>query len=207
MTKCLLYVAPIAFIGLMATQASAAPAAWSGSMARAIADATAERSDAPLMLVRGGRGGGGGGRGGGGGFRGGGGGGRGGGGFAGRGGGGSWAGAGRGNFAGGNRANFAGGNRANFAGGNRANISGGNTFNRNVNVSGNYGGYGGVMGGAASPPASRRALSSALPLPVRRIPRTIRRPQHTAHTRITRTAGFKLCSSACARNTRAGRYA
>src|SRR4029077_1218547 len=67
MTKCLLYVAPIAFIGLMATQASAAPAALSGSMARAIADATAERSDAPLVLVRGGRGGGGGGRGGGGG--------------------------------------------------------------------------------------------------------------------------------------------
>src|SRR4029450_8498263 len=58
MTKCVLYVAPIAFIGLMATQASAAPVAWSGSMARAIADTTAERSDAPLVLVRGGRGGG-----------------------------------------------------------------------------------------------------------------------------------------------------
>src|SRR4029077_8277976 len=84
MTKSLLYVAPIAFIGLMATQASAAPVAWSGSMARAIAGATAEQSDAPLVLVRGGRGGGGGGRGGGGGgFRGGGGGGRGGGGFSG----------------------------------------------------------------------------------------------------------------------------
>src|SRR6202040_3907002 len=96
MTKSLLYVAPIAFIGLIATQASAAPAAWSGSMARAIAGATAEQSDAPLVLVRGGRGGGGGGRGGGGGgFRGGGGGGRGGGGYAGRGGG-SWGGGGRG---------------------------------------------------------------------------------------------------------------
>src|SRR6202030_549491 len=85
MTKSLLYVAPIAFIGLIATQASAAPAAWSGSMARAIAGATAEQTETPLVLVR--RGGGGGGRGGGGGARAGGGGG-------GRGGGGSWAGAG-----------------------------------------------------------------------------------------------------------------
>src|ERR1700732_1677624 len=92
MTKSLLYVAPIAFIGLIATQASAAPAAWSGSMARAIAGATAEQTETPLVLVRRG-GGGGGGRGGGGGARAGGGGGG-----AGRGGGGgSWAGAGGGN--------------------------------------------------------------------------------------------------------------
>src|ERR1700736_282641 len=114
MTKSLLYVAPIAFIGLIATQPSAAPAAWSGSMARAIGGATAEQTETPLVLVRRG-GGGGGGRGGGGGARAGGGGGG-----AGRGGGGgSWAGAGGGNFAGGNRANVAGGNRANISGGNR----------------------------------------------------------------------------------------
>jgi hypothetical protein len=93
MTKCVLYMAPIALIELMATEASAVPAVWSGSMARNIAVATAGAKDAPLVLVRGGfRGGSGGGgfRGGGGGYRGG---------AAGRG---SWAGAGanvnRGNF-------------------------------------------------------------------------------------------------------------
>jgi len=56
MTKCLLYMAPIALVGLMAAQASAAPAALTGGMARAIAGATAERTDAPLVLVRGGGG-------------------------------------------------------------------------------------------------------------------------------------------------------
>src|SRR5690349_16297747 len=114
MNKSLLYVAPIALIGFMASEAVAAPAALS-SIGQNITAAAPEGAGAPLVLVRRG-GGGGGGRGGGGGFRGGGG--RGGGGFAGaRGGGGrgggSWAGSGRGNFGGGNRANFAGGNRGN----------------------------------------------------------------------------------------------
>src|SRR5262249_31152368 len=67
MTKCLLYMAPIALIGLMAMEARAVAAAWSGSIARNIAAATADARDAPLVLVRGG------GRGGGGGYRGGGG--------------------------------------------------------------------------------------------------------------------------------------
>ena len=63
MTKCLLYMAPIALVGLMAAEAPAAAAVWSGSMARNIAAAIADGSDAPLVLVRGGgrRGGGGGG--------------------------------------------------------------------------------------------------------------------------------------------------
>src|SRR6516165_6648972 len=69
MTKWVLYMAPIALIGLMATEARAVPAVWSGGIARNIAAATADAKDAPLVLV------GGGGRGGGGGFRGGGGGG------------------------------------------------------------------------------------------------------------------------------------
>ena len=47
MTNCLLYMAPIALIGLMATEAAAVPAVWSGSMARndaaAMADANARR--------------------------------------------------------------------------------------------------------------------------------------------------------------------
>src|SRR5829696_4042373 len=104
MTKRFLYVAPIALAGVAFFGAPAAAAVWNGSMARDIATTTAEQTDSPLILVRGGRGGGGGGGGGGrggGGYRGGGGGGA-------RGGG-SWAGA--------------GGNRANFSGGNRANIS------------------------------------------------------------------------------------
>ena len=42
MTKCLLYMAPIALIGLMATEARAIPAAWSGGIARNIATATAD---------------------------------------------------------------------------------------------------------------------------------------------------------------------
>src|SRR5262249_5593005 len=157
--KSLLYVAPIALVGFLATDTSAAPAAWSGSLGRSIPGAMPEGNEAPLVLVRrGGRGGGGGG------FRGGGGGARAGGGFGGaRGGGGSWAGAGRGNFSGGNRANIAGGNRANISGGNRTNISGGNrsfnqaNVNRNVNVSGGGGyyggggyGWGGVAGGVCA---------------------------------------------------------
>src|SRR5438445_5379462 len=112
MIKSLLYMAPIALVGLVATEASAAPAAWSGSMGRNITATVPEGTGVPLVLEcqRGGRGGGGGGArgGGGGGYRGGGGGG-GGGGFSGGGGGGfsgggrgggggSWAGAGRGNF-------------------------------------------------------------------------------------------------------------
>src|SRR3954470_6811846 len=84
MTKYLLYMASTALVGLMATQASAAPVAWGGSMARNIAAATADAKDAPLVLVQRGGGRGGGGRGGGGGFQGGGG--RGGGSFAGGGG-------------------------------------------------------------------------------------------------------------------------
>src|SRR5580700_4987094 len=101
--KCLLCMAPIALVGLMVTEAPTAQAAWGGSMARDIAAATAERTDAPLVLVRGGGRGGGGFRGGGGGgFRGGGGGGfrGGGGGFAGRAGGGGFAGRAGGGFAG-----------------------------------------------------------------------------------------------------------
>ena len=71
MTKRLSYIAPIALVGLMASATPATTAVWSGSMARGIDAVTAERGDAPLVLVRrggGGRGGGGGGfRGGGGG--------------------------------------------------------------------------------------------------------------------------------------------
>jgi hypothetical protein len=96
MNKTLLYMAPIALVGLLGTDTSANAAVWSGSLAPNIAATTAEQTDAPFVLVRGGRGGGGGGRGGGGGFRGGGG--RGGGGFAG----------GRGGYAGG-RGGYAGG--------------------------------------------------------------------------------------------------
>src|SRR5262249_61360407 len=77
MTKCLLYMAPIALIGLMATEAHAVPVVWSNGMARNVAIATADARGAPLVLVQrgGGRGGGGGGfrGGGGGGYRGGGG--------------------------------------------------------------------------------------------------------------------------------------
>src|SRR5712671_90056 len=100
MTKCLLYMAPIVFIGLVATEAPAATAAWSGSIGRNITATAPEGTGVPLVLgcQRGGRGGGGA-RAGGGGARAGGGGARagGGGGYRG-GGGGSWAGAGRGNF-------------------------------------------------------------------------------------------------------------
>src|ERR1700736_7013046 len=97
MIKSLLYMAPIALVGLVATEASAAPVAWSGSMGRNITATAPEGTGEPLVLEcqRGGRGGGGGARAGGGGARAGGGGARAG------GGGGSWAGAGRGNFSGG----------------------------------------------------------------------------------------------------------
>jgi hypothetical protein len=124
-----LYIAPIALIGLIATQASAAPVPLSDTLARDITAATAERTDTPLVLVRGGgRGGGGGGARGGGGYAGGG---------ANRGGaanrgGGSWSGAGAGS-----RTGAVAGNSGNF---NTANVNrgGGNTVNRgNVNVSGN----------------------------------------------------------------------
>src|SRR5438132_6881898 len=92
MIKSLLYMAPIALVGLVATEASAAPVAWSGSMGRNITATAPEGTGVPPVLVcqRGWRGGGGGGAGaGGGGARAG-------------GGGGSWAGAGRGNFSGAN---------------------------------------------------------------------------------------------------------
>src|ERR1700761_3552550 len=74
MIKSLLYMAPIVFIGVVATEASAAaPAAWSGSMGRNITAIVPEGTGVPLVLgcQRGGRGGGGGYRGGGGGARGG----------------------------------------------------------------------------------------------------------------------------------------
>src|SRR5580704_5641099 len=142
MTKCLLYMAPIVLIGLVATEA---PTAWSGGIGRNITATAPEGTGVPLVLgcQRGGRGGGGA-RGGGGGARG--------------GGGGSWAGAGRGNFSGGsvnrgnvsganvNRGNFnsANVNRGNF---NSANVNRGNynSGNVNVNLDGNVsgGGYGG----------------------------------------------------------------
>src|SRR4051812_20574116 len=111
MIKSLLYMAPIALMGLVATEASAAPAAWSGSVGRNITATLPGRTGVPLVLAcqRGGRGGGGARAGGGGGARAG-------------GGGGSWAGAGRGNFSGANanRGNFSGANanRGNFSGAN-----------------------------------------------------------------------------------------
>src|SRR5271166_4312097 len=58
MTKCLLYMAPIVLIGLVATGAPAAPAAWSGSIGRNITATAPEGTGVPLCQ-RGGRGGGG----------------------------------------------------------------------------------------------------------------------------------------------------
>ena len=141
MTKCLLFMAPIALIGLMATEAPAVPAAWSGSMARNIAAATADAKDAPLVLVRGG------GRGGGGGFRG-----SGGGGYR---GGGSVAGGGV------NRGGYAGrGSWSGVAGSvNRGNFSSANV-NRNVNVSGG-GYYGPSWGGVAAGVAAGAVVGAA----------------------------------------------
>ena len=74
MTKCLLYMAPIVLIGLVATEAPAASAARAGSMGRNITATAPEGTGVLLGLVcqRGGRGGGGA-RAGGGGYRGGGG--------------------------------------------------------------------------------------------------------------------------------------
>src|SRR5882672_4330374 len=87
MIKSLLYMAPIALVGLVATEAPAATAAWSGGVGRNITATAPEGTGVPLVLEcqRGGRGGGGA---------------RAGGAHAGGGGGGSWAGAGRGNFSG-----------------------------------------------------------------------------------------------------------
>src|SRR3984893_10572478 len=89
MIKSLLYMAPIALVGLVATEAPAATAAWSGGIGRNITAPAPEGAGVPLVLEcqRGGRGGGGGGARAGGGARGGGGGARAGGGGA-RGGGG-----------------------------------------------------------------------------------------------------------------------
>src|SRR5580704_15851899 len=174
MTKSLLYMAPIALIGLVATGASATPAAWSGSMGRNITATVPEGTGVPPVLVcqRGGRGGGGA-RAGGGGAR------AGGGGGARAGGGGSWAGAGRGNFSGANanRGNFSGANvnRGNFNSANvnrgnfnSANVNRGNygnvNVNRNVNVSGGgYGGayYGGGWGGVAAGVAAGAIVGGA----------------------------------------------
>src|SRR5260370_29251118 len=63
MIKSLLYMAPIALVGLVATEASAAPGAWSGSMGRNITATVPEGTGVPPVLVcqRGGRGGAGGG--------------------------------------------------------------------------------------------------------------------------------------------------
>src|SRR5713226_3151718 len=112
MIKSLLYMAPIALVGLVATEAPAATAAWSGGIGRNITATAPEGTGVPLVLEcqRGGRGGGGGGARAGGGARGGDAGARAGGGGARGGSGGSWAGAGRGNFSGAsaNRGNFSG---------------------------------------------------------------------------------------------------
>src|SRR5271163_4443485 len=50
MTKCLIYMASAALVGLTAREALATPAAWSGGMARSIVAATADAKDAPLVL-------------------------------------------------------------------------------------------------------------------------------------------------------------
>jgi len=50
MTKCLLYMAPIVFIGLVATEAPAATAAWSGSIGRNITATAPEGTGVPLVL-------------------------------------------------------------------------------------------------------------------------------------------------------------
>ena len=51
MTKCLLYMAPIVLIGLVATEAPAAPAAWSGSIGRNITATAPEGTGVPLVLM------------------------------------------------------------------------------------------------------------------------------------------------------------
>jgi hypothetical protein len=50
MTKCLLYMAPIVFIGLVATETPAATAAWSGSIGRNITATAPEGTGVPLVL-------------------------------------------------------------------------------------------------------------------------------------------------------------
>ena len=60
MNKTLLYMAPIALVGLLGTDTPAKAAVWSGSLAPNIAATTAEQTDAPIVLVRGGGGRGGG---------------------------------------------------------------------------------------------------------------------------------------------------
>ena len=50
MTKCLLYMAPIVLIGVVATEAPAAPAAWSGSIGQNITATAPEGTDVPLVL-------------------------------------------------------------------------------------------------------------------------------------------------------------
>ena len=51
MIKSLLYMAPIALVGLVATEASAAPAAWSGSVGRNITATVPEGTGAPPVIV------------------------------------------------------------------------------------------------------------------------------------------------------------
>ena len=51
MAKCLLYMAPIVLIGLVATEAAAATAAWSGSMGQNITATAPEGTGVPLALV------------------------------------------------------------------------------------------------------------------------------------------------------------
>jgi hypothetical protein len=50
MTKCLLYMAPIVLIGLVATEAPAAPTAWSGGIGRNITATAPEGTGVPLVL-------------------------------------------------------------------------------------------------------------------------------------------------------------
>src|SRR5712671_6706501 len=50
MTKCLLYMAPIVLIGLVATEAPAATAAWSGGIGRNITATAPEGTGVPLVL-------------------------------------------------------------------------------------------------------------------------------------------------------------
>ena len=50
MTKCLLYMAPIVLIGLVATGAPAATPAWSGSIGRNITATAPEGTGVPLVL-------------------------------------------------------------------------------------------------------------------------------------------------------------
>ena len=51
MTKSLLYMAPIALVGLVATEACAAPAAWNGSVGRNITATVPEGTGAPPVIV------------------------------------------------------------------------------------------------------------------------------------------------------------